>query len=90
MFVAGWNMPGYLPEMEPGEFDTADEARDFLVDEINRIGDDYWEDEELLEEVESLTTEIHDNENKVGSYILEGGESIPSGLVFWWNESEEG
>lgn len=35
-FVAGWkNMPGTLPEAEPGMFDTFDEAREFLINELS-------------------------------------------------------
>lgn len=33
-WVAGWNMPGYLPEMEPVEFDSRNEATEFLVNEL--------------------------------------------------------
>ncbi len=34
-FVAGWNMPGTLPEAEPGEFATFDQAREFLINELS-------------------------------------------------------
>lgn len=33
-YVAGWNIPGYMPESEPVEFDTFEEARDYIVSEI--------------------------------------------------------
>jgi len=29
-YVAGWNMPGYLPETDPVEFDTFTDAIDYL------------------------------------------------------------
>ena len=29
-FVAGWNMPGYLPDAEPVEFDDSEEAMDYI------------------------------------------------------------
>ena len=29
-WVAGWNLPGYMPEMEPQEFDTREEAEAFI------------------------------------------------------------
>lgn len=35
-YVAGWNMPGCLPEMEPAEFETLAEAWDYLAEEIAR------------------------------------------------------
>jgi hypothetical protein len=31
-FVAGWNMPGYLPDAEPMEFDESDDALECLRD----------------------------------------------------------
>ena len=33
-YVAGWNMPGYLPEMDVADFDTFDEAKQFIIDEL--------------------------------------------------------
>jgi hypothetical protein len=34
-YVAMWNMPGCLPEMEPGKFDTFDDAKDFVLEELH-------------------------------------------------------
>lgn len=39
-YVAGWNMPGYLPDMEPAEFDNAQSAANFLADEMERVADE--------------------------------------------------
>jgi hypothetical protein len=50
-WTAGWNMAGYLPEMDPQEFDTWVEARDFLLAELER-----WDDDEAF--LEAHTT-IH-------------------------------
>jgi len=33
-FVAGWNMPGYMPDSEPEEFDNAEDAKRYILDEI--------------------------------------------------------
>lgn len=35
-FVAGWNMPGYMPDSEPVEFDNADDALDYIKSEMRR------------------------------------------------------
>lgn len=35
-----WNLPGCLPEMEPQTFDTFDEARDYIADELESVIDD--------------------------------------------------
>lgn len=31
-YVAGWNMPGYMPDGEPAEFDDADDALEYIKD----------------------------------------------------------
>lgn len=33
-FVAGWNMSGYMPDMEPAEFDNAEDAKDYIIKEL--------------------------------------------------------
>ena len=80
-YVAGWNLPGYLPEMEPATFYSPENARDFLIDEL-RSTEDHWIDgkadvasveqhyNELVEEVQHDTApcSFHDT---------------LSGLVFW-------
>lgn len=43
MYVATINVPGYLPEGEPAEFDTPAEAWDYLAEERER-GEDAHED----------------------------------------------
>ena len=48
-FVAGCNMPGYLPNSEPCVFDTSDEAiayvRDLMRDAAD--DDDRWSDDDI-------------------------------------------
>ena len=34
MFVAGWNITGCLPEMEPTQFHSFAEAKGFIIDEL--------------------------------------------------------
>lgn len=38
-WVAGYNMPGYLPEMEPYAAPTFDDAKAFIVEEMERSAD---------------------------------------------------
>jgi hypothetical protein len=41
-FIVGWNMSGYLPESDPAEFDTEEDALSYLREELNAwldIGD---------------------------------------------------
>lgn len=35
-WIAGWNIPGYLPDDEPQAFATFAEAHDYLIEELNR------------------------------------------------------
>ncbi len=35
MYTAGWNQPGYLPEMDVEEFDTFDDASEWLFDNLD-------------------------------------------------------
>lgn len=41
-FTAYWNMPGYLPEVEPQEFDTKEDALAYLENEILNWWDDFY------------------------------------------------
>ena len=39
-FVAGWNMPGYLPDGEPAEFDNAEDAKQYIIETVKRAEDE--------------------------------------------------
>jgi len=45
-FVAGWNMPGYLPDVEPMEFDTSEDAMEYIRDEIRNLDPEIYPDAE--------------------------------------------
>ncbi len=38
-YVVGWNTPGYLPDGEPIECETFDDAKRYLIDELLRDAD---------------------------------------------------
>ena len=48
-FVAGCNMPGYLPDAEPYFFDTSAEAMAYVRDLMREAADtdDRWSDEDI-------------------------------------------
>jgi len=48
-FCAGWNMPGYMPDCEPCEFSTFDDAKRYIISELKR------EEEEAESEDEAET-----------------------------------
>jgi hypothetical protein len=39
-YIAGWNIPGCLPELDIATFDTFEEARDFIVQELRNYADE--------------------------------------------------
>ena len=45
-FVAGWNVPGYLPDSEPVEFDDAGDALEYIKEEIRNLDPDIYPDAE--------------------------------------------
>ena len=39
-WVAGWNMPGYLPDNTPEEFGNAEDAKQYIIDAVKRAEDE--------------------------------------------------
>lgn len=55
-FVAGWNMPGYLPDAEPVEFDDSEEAMEYIRDAMREDAEgNGWsrEDAEAIDGIEA-------------------------------------
>ena len=51
-FTAYWNMPGYLPDVEPVDFDTKEDALAYLENEISLWWDDpYTSGDEIAEAI---------------------------------------
>ena len=75
-YVAGWNMPGYLPETDPQEFDNLAEAREYIVDEIRHLASGL-EEQALYEEAMELAADID------LSYCEFTTEVLPDGYVYW-------
>ena len=82
-YVAGWNMPGYLPDMEPACFDTAAEAWEWLRDEAQHCADELRIDAAMVGGYVSGAIELE---------IIAGPESMPrdgigshhiAGLAYW-------
>ena len=42
MWVAGWNMPGCLPEMDPARFDDWEDASAFIRAELETLEPNEW------------------------------------------------
>lgn len=55
-WVAGWNMPGYLPDTVE-EFDSFADAREFIIDELTNLID-FEEDSDLRRELKAARREV--------------------------------
>ena len=61
MYSAGWNVPGFLPDSEPAEFNEFADAKQYIIDEILRFADQRGEsgDEDSAEELTHLAEDIN-------------------------------
>ena len=55
-YVSGWNMPGYLPDSDPAEFDDADDARQSIINAMDEEADslEHTEEAENAPAIEEL------------------------------------
>jgi hypothetical protein len=65
VYNAGWNMPGYLPDSEPAQFDDADEAREYIA-------------ENMVDYADSLVESTDDNAESVAA-LLAVAEQVRDG-----------
>ena len=59
-FVAGCNMPGYLPNSDPFLFDTSEEAMAYIRDLMRDAADDddRWSDEDIAA-IDTIAADTH-------------------------------
>ena len=53
-FVAGWNMPGYLPDSEPVEFDDPDNALEYVRDLMREDAEGNGWNPDDVEDIEKI------------------------------------
>lgn len=74
-YSAGWNMPGCLPENEPAEFKTFEEAKNYIIEELFSYMHDLYDAGELDDtEAERVEVSIHllkKAENEFAIYLGE-------------------
>lgn len=85
-YVAGYNQPGYLPETEPEEFDTWDEAWRYIISVIKDAEDDAGDadDEELAEDLAAFAEDVN-LESRGEPFSTLG----PDGYAYWVTEATE-
>lgn len=54
-YVAGWNMPGYMPDSEPARFQTWEDAAEYIGEEMARAAESLMDLPESALESETLT-----------------------------------
>lgn len=78
-FVAGFNLPGYMPDCEPCEFDDFDDAKQSIIESIKHAGDSA--DSELL--ADNLAAFAENVAIEDGEFSVQG----PDGVVYWVTEN---
>lgn len=81
-WVAGWNMPGYMPETEAALFDDWGDACRYLSEELSRYADEEaeaenWETAEQAEHAARLLEEEAEPRKPV---------TVQAGSYVWWME----
>lgn len=73
-FVAGWNMPAYMPDSEPASFDNFDDAKRYIIDELRYAAD--------LDDNEDVATELCHAAEEVNLESSDFGITV-AGYHFW-------
>lgn len=86
-WVAGWNMPGCLPDTggELPVFGSAAEGLAYLRDELQGVIDGAWDGEDLsgwFEAKASVVCDIGEGERS-GRWAASYSYDAPDGLVYW-------
>lgn len=76
MYTIGFNMVGYLPEMEPYTCDTADEAKRAMLDELDR-DEDNAADEDTATELSHLGQDLNLSD------VSDGWGAIVGNISYW-------
>jgi len=80
-YVAGWNMPGYLPDRDSALplFTTLGDARAYLADELDRASDDMFAtelDNARMDYTDIEQYEAHYSEAHEGSASMSGSAEL--------------
>jgi hypothetical protein len=79
MWIAGWAMPGCLPEMIPVKFDAWKDAQDFILDELWRIDQEDAHNESASLAIDELTDNVIEDDS--------WSSNVVKGYVYWIERS---
>lgn len=90
-FVAGYNMPGYMPDAEPCEFDNHEEAKEYIMDLLMELIEDEDEHQEEYARLrgEMLLDGSVDAEGVTHNKYEEDFSVIVGRYCFWVKEDGE-
>ena len=81
LYIAGWNMPGYLPETDPAVFETEGEAIGYLTYEIDRIWDQEYLGEESHDAIDNRWMDVYSSlPYETAPFCAQNGDGS---LTFW-------
>ena len=76
-WVAGWNMPGYLPDNTPEEFGNAEDAKQYIIETVKRAEDE-TEDETEAETLCGFAEDVNLQGDEFSAQCLQ--------YVYWVRE----
>ena len=81
LYVAGWNMPGYLPETDPAVFETEGEATHYLISEIDLFWDEEYLAGDSREAADNRWMDVYSSlPYETAPYSVQNGDGS---LTFW-------
>lgn len=82
MYTIGWNMPGYLPEMEPYTVDTADEAKRAMIDDLLYMASEHADTEDDATELSNAAEDLNLCD------VSTGWDATIGNLAYWIKPTE--
>ena len=80
-YIAGWNIPGYLPESEPAIFDNETDAIRYLSDTVYRFWDEDYLGYESREAIDNRWMDLHSSLTyETAPFNIQNGNGS---LTFW-------
>ena len=80
-YIAGWNVPGCLPEVEPAIFDNETDAIRYLSDTVDRFWDEDYLGDDRHEAIDNRWMDLHSSlPYETAPFNIQNGNGS---LTFW-------
>lgn len=69
--VAGWNMPGYMPDSDPAEFDNFEDARAYIAEELRNVAEGEFNglDDEQRDAIKTLADQVENGKGEFADNV---------------------